>query len=314
MRRLTNEEFIEKAKIVHGNKYDYSLVNYKSRKQKILIGCPIHGWFEQSAGNHLQGQGCRKCASERNDAKKRFTQEQVIKLFIESKGDKFDYSQVEYKNMVTKVTIGCPKHGWFEVKPHDFIYGVYGCPKCWMDNIGKSNGFSLEEFKARANKAHNNKYCYDLVQFNTTKDKVKIICPIHGIFEQEANSHIRGVGCPKCKCYSRGEKRIEQFLKNHNIIYKTQYIIPNENLFCGNKRIYVDFYLPDYKIIIEFNGAQHYKPIKFWGGTKLFEKQQERDLAVKKYCKSHKITLIEISYKNYIDIENILKQKLKIKR
>lgn len=313
-KKYTTEKFIARAKKIHGDKYDYSLVNYRNLNQKITIGCPIHGWFEQSAGNHLNGQGCRKCASAKNDAKKRFSHNQIIELFTKSKGKNFDYSRVEYKNMATKVTIGCPKHGWFIVKPHDFIHGVYGCPKCWKEHIGKSNGFSLEEFKDKANKAHNYKYCYDLVEFNTTKDKVKIICPIHGIFEQEANSHTRGVGCPKCKCYSRGEKRIESFLKDNNIKYKTQYIIANENLFCDNNRIYVDFYLPEHNMIIEFNGAQHYKPIKFWGGNKIFEKQIERDIAVKTYCKLRKITLLEIPYNHYKDIESILTKKLKIKR
>ena len=61
-KKLTTEEFIEKAKQIHGDKYDYSLTEYKSNKKKVKIICPIHGVFEQRPLNHLQGCGCIKCS------------------------------------------------------------------------------------------------------------------------------------------------------------------------------------------------------------------------------------------------------------
>ena len=60
-RRLTKEEFIEKARQVHGDKYDYSKVEYKNNKTKICIVCPIHGEFWQRPNDHLNGRGCDKC-------------------------------------------------------------------------------------------------------------------------------------------------------------------------------------------------------------------------------------------------------------
>ena len=63
-KRKTTEEFIEQAKAVHGNKYDYSKVEYKGSHTKIIIVCSKHGEFEQDPNSHLQGRGCKKCQTE----------------------------------------------------------------------------------------------------------------------------------------------------------------------------------------------------------------------------------------------------------
>jgi hypothetical protein len=60
-KKLTQEEFIKRSKAVHGNKYDYSKVNYINKTSKVTIICPIHGEFEQKAEDHYSGHGCKKC-------------------------------------------------------------------------------------------------------------------------------------------------------------------------------------------------------------------------------------------------------------
>lgn len=103
--------FIKRAREVHGNKYDYSKVEYINAKTKVCIICPEHGEFWQKPSDHLNGCGCKKCAYKRNDG---FSKRKKLEQFIiDAKyihGDKYDYSKVEYINAKTKVCIICPKH------------------------------------------------------------------------------------------------------------------------------------------------------------------------------------------------------------
>jgi len=124
MKRLTTEQFIEKAKAVHGDKYDYSLVDYKNAKTKVKIICSIHGVFEQIPYNHLQGKKCFEC----NGSKKTTTKQFIEKAKV-IHGDKYDYRQVKYNNRHNKVKIVCPEHGPFEQTPGCHLNGN-GCPKC----------------------------------------------------------------------------------------------------------------------------------------------------------------------------------------
>ena len=131
---MTTEEFIKKAKAVHGDKYDYSLVDYKNNKTKVKIICPIHGIFEQTPANHIfKKSGCPKCIG------KNSTIEDFIKQASKIYGDKYDYSLVDYKNKQIKVKIICPIHGMFETIPHNFLSN-HSCPKCGLENKTKSIG------------------------------------------------------------------------------------------------------------------------------------------------------------------------------
>lgn len=124
MKKLTTEEFIEKARKVHGNKYDYSKVDYKNNKIKITIICPEHGEFQQIPPDHLFGAGCPKCPRNRG-----LSAEEFLKKAREVHGDKYDYSKVEYNCKSTAVCIICPKHGEFFKTPKRFLSGS-GCNKC----------------------------------------------------------------------------------------------------------------------------------------------------------------------------------------
>lgn len=130
----------------YGDRYDYSLVEYKSSKDKVTIICKKHGAFQILPGNHERGDGgCRLC----RDEKLRKTKEQFIKEAIEIHGDKYNYNEVVYKNQVTKVKIICPIHGPFMMTPNKHIFGNYhqpqGCPKCKSSHLHKSVERMLEE-------------------------------------------------------------------------------------------------------------------------------------------------------------------------
>lgn len=129
MRKLTTADFIRKAIAIHGNKYDYSKVEYVNPQSKVCITCPKHGEFEQTPINHLFGKGCPKCSKEKMNSRKTLTKEWFVGKAIEVHGDKYDYSKVEYKNNRTKVSIICPEHGEFCQVPSSHLSG-HGCPKC----------------------------------------------------------------------------------------------------------------------------------------------------------------------------------------
>ena len=123
--KLTTEEFIEKAKIYHDDRYDYSKVEYINTDTKVCIICPEHGEFYQTPHRHICGNGCPDCSGT-----KKLTTEEFIEMANIIHVNKYDYSKVEYINTDTKVCIICPEHGEFWQTPHNHIGSRQGCPNC----------------------------------------------------------------------------------------------------------------------------------------------------------------------------------------
>ena len=136
---MITKDFIEKAKQVHGDRYDYSKVEYKGCKEKVCIICPVHGEFLQVARIHLMGCGCKKCHLS-NETK---TTEQFIAEAKKVHGDKYDYSKVEYLNSHTKICIICKKHGEFWQMPYEHLNGK-GCKICRESRMEKLVAFVLK--------------------------------------------------------------------------------------------------------------------------------------------------------------------------
>lgn len=216
----------------------------------------------------------------------------------------YDYSLVEYINDKIKVKIICSEHGIFEQRPNNHLNLKHGCPKCndikkllmcKENNINK-NLIVKNNFIIESNLKHSNKYDYSLTNYINAFINVKIICQIHGIFEQSPHNHKFGQGCPICKT-SKGEKVIRLFLVNNNINFSHQHRFPD----CKDKRpLPFDFYLPDLNMCIEFNGRQHYEIIKNWGGIEGFEDQQKKDKIKTEYCVKNNIKLITIKHDEQI--------------
>ena len=287
--------FIKKSNKVHENKYDYSNIIYKNAKTKVSIICPAHGIFKQTPTKHLSGRGCITCYKEKYYG----TLEKFIKKSNKVHENKYDYSSTIYVNNTTKVSIICPTHGMFKQNPKEHTSGQ-GCKECNKERRKLSN--PIEKFI----EIHGNKYSYSFVNYINMITKVSITCPAHGNFNQLPKNHIEGKGCPKCKCnISKGEKMIINYLNKNNIKYITQKTF-NECKHINKLRF--DFYLPKLNIIIEFDGKQHFAPIKFFGGINEHKNIQIRDNIKNKYCKENKIYLIRIPY--YENVEDILKKEL----
>jgi hypothetical protein len=230
----STEQFIFDAKKVHGNKYDYSLVNYTGAHNKIKIICPRHGIFEQKPNNHLNGQNCIKCSNFINTKNKIILFDTILKRFKEKHNGKYDYSLVNYTGAHNKIKIICPIHGIFEQKPTLHLSGS-GCPFC-ANNIKKSN----EQFIQDAIKIHGNKYDYSLVNYTGAHNKIKIICPIHGIFEQKPYSHLCGDSCSKCAKQLLGKlntKSLDKFIEEANKIHNNKYDYSNVDYINTNIKI-----------------------------------------------------------------------------
>lgn len=289
-RTLTQEEYIKRAKTIHGDKYDYSKVEYKNMYTKIRVICPSHGEFLVEANNHLKGCGCKECF--KDELRKPF--DEFIKKAREIHGDKYDYSKVGYINYNKKVCIICPEHGEFWQTPGHHLNG-HGCPSC-----AGNNRHTNISFIEKAKKTHGDKYDYSKVNYINISTKVCIICPEHGEFWITPNNHLRGEGCPKCKKSSL-ENIVEQFLEENKIKYVYNC---NSSYFKFLKKQHLDFYLPEYNVAIECQGEQHYYPVDFAGkGKEWAQKKYEQikilDKNKKKICTKHKIKLIYFGVKKY---------------
>ena len=136
MAKLTTEEFIAKAKAVHGDRYDYSKVEYVGQKAKVCILCKEHGEFLQPPYDHLSGHGCIKCHRKAMARRYSLGKEKFIEKANAVHRGFYDYSEVEYVNGHTKVKITCPIHGIFEQDPASHLQG-HGCPFCADIENGK---------------------------------------------------------------------------------------------------------------------------------------------------------------------------------
>ena len=281
------ETFQNEAIKIHADKYDYSFVVYNNIDSKIKIICKKHGEFEQTPRCHLRGNGCQKCSGNKKN-----TQTDVLSNFYKIHGDKFDYSLVKYNGANKNIKIICKEHGEFKQLYTNHLSGQ-GCPKC--RGLYKTNKEFIRECKLK----HSNLYDYSKTNYINIKEKIEIICKIHGSFLQKPSNHLSGQGCPSC-LFSKGELFIKNYLINNNIEYKTQHTFDE----CKNKnKLPFDFYLFEKNICIEYNGLQHYKPIEYFGGEIEFQQRVIRDKIKADYCKINNINLIIIKYNDDISIK-----------
>ena len=272
--------FLTKARQAHGDRYDYSKVNYISSRNKVEIICRKHGSFLQTPTIHVRGVNCPSCALESDRLN--------TQIFIERANaihdNQYNYDKTVYTVGSENVIIGCYKHGYWSQRALSHLAGN-GCLKCNQERqlLGK------DKFIEKAISVHGNIYDYSKVVYTGNKNKVEIICPTHGSFWCKPNSHISTKnGCPRC-CESKGEREISLILTELNINFEREFKI-------SGYQYRWDFYIPDINLLIEFHGQQHYQPIDFFGGQKALEEIQSRDehkLAIAKYLNYN---MLVISY------------------
>lgn len=296
-------KFIEKSEIYHGEKYDYSLIpsdlNIRDRVNIICKKC--NNIFNCSAYYHYQKKYLYSCP----ECKRRETFDNLIIKFNETHNNKYGYGESfkSFINMKSPISINCPNHGEFDQLSHNHKQGK-GCPKCKDDHIG------FEFFITESTEKHNKYYDYSLVNYINMKNKVTIICPNHGEFRQTPSNHLQGKGCYKCN-RSHGERMVSKLLQINKIKYISEKTF--ENLVSDNNhKLRFDFYLPELKCCVEYDGVQHFKPNEFFGGEESFDKVKRNDNIKNIFCVDNKIKLIRIPYYlNDIEISNIIENLVK---
>lgn len=298
--RSTLDQFIEKAKAVHGNTYDYSFVKYTTSRNKVLIICPIHGEFWQTPQAHLRS-GCPQCGRKRTTSAHKISKEQFVAQCRTNHTIKYDYTKTIFRTLRDKVCITCPVHGDFFQNAGEHFRGA-NCPKC----VGNAL-LTTEEFITKARLKHNNKYDYSKTKYVNRKTRVLIICPEHGEFWQTPQDHLAGKGCAKC------------VLKQQHILYdKLKLKFPNETLvweytaeWLGRQRI--DICFEKYCIAIEYDGIQHFTPITRFGGDAKYKQQILDDKKKDIKCQENNFTLFRVKY-NYSDLDfNVLCNQIQLK-
>ena len=293
----THEQFVKEIKNLAGEEY-IVLGKYKNSGIKILMKhnkCG-HEWKVTPSSFLNNGRRCPKCSG-----LMRKTTEQFKKKVYEAVGNKYTILG-EYVNNNTKILVRHNEcgHEWKAV-PHN-LFSILACPKC-----SKCERKNTEIFK---------KEVYDLVQdeykvlgeYINSHTKILIRhndCEME--YEVSPANFLRGTRCPKC-IFSRGEKAINDYLTENNIRFETEKTF-DDLIFKRNLRF--DFYLPDYNLIIEYDGRQHYKPSSFGSKNKLkiagnFKSCKKRDRMKDRYCKENGIELLRIPYHQYNEIGSIL--------
>lgn len=179
-KKLTNGEFIEKSKKLHGDMYDYSKVEYINSHFAVTIGCKLHGFFERTPNSHLQGQGCRVCGLERSGKSRRLKNEDFIKKANEVHNNHYLYNKTSYIKSNVNIIITCPTHGDFYQKPNGHLNGR-GCIDCFID---KGN-FTKNSFK---NKAKGRECTFYILRcFNEHEEFYKIGITSRGIEKRFSN-------------------------------------------------------------------------------------------------------------------------------
>lgn len=242
MKKLTTQDFVARCKIIHGDKYDYSLVAYTGSHSKVTLICPQHGEIKILPFNHLNNKrGCKKCGLEKTHNENKVTLKEFICRCDKLK--EYEYKDINFSKLTDKIVLICKFHGEFTTSPRNLLRNC-GCPKCKREK----SRLSFDEFVERANLVHNNKYDYSNSKYITSHTDININCPDHGLFTVKPYWHLDGGKCPKCSSFiSLQEIEVAKFLREIGI----EVIQPFRDIKHTKE---IDMFCPLYSIGIEYNG------------------------------------------------------------
>lgn len=299
------ESFKSEMKKIYGRKLKFKIPNKITKDTQITAICKHHGEITHSVGYFKSGKGCEYCSG-----KKTYWPD-FIKLAREVHGDKYDYSLTEIpKRNADKITIICPEHGQFRQFAWLHLSGS-GCPECVGYPNRKTREQRENEFIQKARDLFGDKFDYSKVHYVNNDTNVTLTCKEHHIeFETSPDTHLRGSGaCPMCT-RSIGEAKIYGYLSRHKIKLFTQHKIEHNNPLCKRQYLVVDFYIPEYNVVIEYNGKQHYQHVEFFHSDGFtLEDQKIRDNTLVDILTSKGIRLLTIKYNKIDEIDDILNRE-----
>jgi very-short-patch-repair endonuclease len=314
-KKITQDDFLQIVREKHGEKWDLSTVQYRSKSQILGLSCPdCNESFNTTPEKLMDGLGCPRCEGRIKDL--RYYVEEAKKVH----GDKYDYSECyltyEKKHQILN-NIRCEIHGFFSTRADVHIKMKCRCPKCYP----QKDKIPLEErrdaYIRRAIERHGEgRFDYSQVDYHRKRDKVKIRCIIHDYwFYQSLEEHTKKKsmgGCPLCS-ETTGEREVRLFLEKKKLEYTAQMEIENIRPdILKLQYMRVDFYVKKYRLIIEYNGEQHYKNCGWYKNSKRnLEMQQLRDEVLREYCQKFNFNLLEIKYSEFDNIGKLINAKIK---
>lgn len=311
-RKMNKDIFLLKAKKTHGDIYDYSLINnVNSSRDSVKIKCKQHNKvYEVQAYSHLRGNKLECCA------KYNYIDNYELKI-KEKLGAKINLIKESYKNNNhnPKINYICSKHGLQTQSTKALL--KTGCYECYKED----NYWNKEKLVKKLNEIFIGKYNFDDILFENIEDTVSVYCDYcNSYFNRKIKSLLRGVGCD-CQKSSRGELAVKFFLDAHKIKYEMQKTFEDCRNPKTNRKMFFDFYLPQYEMIIEYDGEQHFRSFNYKHESKniknyksynkiMLNETKFRDNYKNYYCKENKIDLLRISYKQFDKINIILQEAL----
>lgn len=213
-RTKTLQKFIIDSKKVHGEKYDYSRVEYVNSFKEVEIGCPVHGYFWQKPIIHTTGHGCYDCGNDRIAEGKLLPFDEYDRRVHEMYGDKYTVVRESYVGVKDKpILVICDKHGEFEIGANGFVRGLSECPTCGNDKVVIFNDASAVE--ALKNK-FGDLYDYTKVKFIDMYSDVEVGCPYHGSVYKSLRNFLQGNNlCPDCTYSHSKDEFLEKAFKIH---------------------------------------------------------------------------------------------------
>lgn len=276
----TFEEFIEKEKKVHGDKYEPIRESFTATKNKLKIRCKKCGnVFEQTGVMHLAGNGCSFC----NPPHKKLTTEEFKERLAKTHPNLEVLS--EYISTNKPITVRCKIHDHtYTTTPHRLVQGA-NCQKCYDERRGYTILKPADKVLEDLNSVHWDDYTYPYInyEYNNSKSKITVICKHGHKFKMTINKLLSGQGCPVCN-ESHLERDIARLLPTAERWKRFGWL--------GKQSL--DFYLPDKNIAIECQGIQHFKPLKAFGGESAFSDCVKRDIRKNRLCKENGVKLIYI--------------------
>lgn len=309
-RKLTTEEFIEKAKKVYPE-YDYSLVEYKNAQSIVKIVCPNCGLKEIKATYILSGRGC-SCK------KHKYTTIKITKPLnkeaLEKKFPNFEFVYSTFKGNFSSLKIKCKVCGnFFERNVNNLKTKKQGCP--WCSGRAKTTEILKGQLQE---KYKDDLFDFSKVEYLGDERKQQIIICKKCEKEFKANTHDLlskfGKKCPYCsKTIWKGEEKIRKWLEENGFLLNKDYF--REAKFKNlkgekNMPLRYDFYVPSKNLLIEYNGEQHYTPRKKFGGEQAFTKRKKYDEIKENYAKENEINLLIIPYWDFDKIEEMLSENM----
>ena len=230
--RASREEIMARAVNVHGDRYDYSKVNYINIDTPVLIHCRLHGPFYQTPYQHIQNKcGCPECGLLGRATSKRTSADEYEQRALEVHNSRYSYPRLEAeigKSQLVRatVTVICPDHGEFAQNAANHLYGA-ACPKCGLNRCTSVRAITREKLLERLTDVHGSTYSYlNLEEYRDTSSRLRINCPdpTHPPFEQTVREHLQGRGCRRCGHIRRGAQErsmfVASFLSRASVLHR----------------------------------------------------------------------------------------------